>query len=186
MDIEINKRDDSGQIIDVDLPKKIINTELAKETEALTPDKPLPDLRVERFLMEIAENAVTGTEKIFNVYKKCGFPVDMPIPAARNEMRKLLNTPAVKERLKYLKQSEWELNRPDIINISRQFEDMLSGSYEDLTPSDRIKALNSLAKLVGLLDRTEEVNQSTQVAVVFNGSETGQNVKDIKVVTSKR
>ena len=69
MDIEINKRDDNGEIIDVDLPKKMTDTELAKETEALTPDKPLPDLRVERFLMEIAENAVTGTEKIFNVYK---------------------------------------------------------------------------------------------------------------------
>ncbi len=186
MDIEINKRDDNGNIIDIALPKKVSNTDITKETEASTPDKPLPDLRVERFLMEITENAITGTEKIFNVYKKCGFPVDMPIPAARNEMRKLLNTPAVKERLKYLKQSEWELNRPDIINISRQFEDMLSGGYEDLTPSDRIKALNSLAKLVGLLDRTEEVNQGTQVAVVFNGSETGQNVKDIKVVTSKR
>lgn len=168
---QIIKRDNDGNQIVPTIP----HADADKESHApikldadVSPDTPIPDMKIENFLMQIVEQGITGTDNLFRVYCTCKFDTDKPIPIARNDMRTLLSTPRVRERLKYLRESEWELNRPNILQISRKFEELIDD--EELKPNDKINALNSLAKLVGLFEKNE-VDKSAKVAIIFNSQE---------------
>lgn len=136
------------------------------------PDVPIADNLVESFLVSIAENAVTGTDRLFVEYRRNNFPADAPEAILKSRMRQLLAKPRVRERLQYLRNLEWELNRPDILSISKRFEELIE---DEIRPSDKILALNSLAKLVGLLGQKEAPKQA-QVAIIFNSQEQPKDV----------
>jgi hypothetical protein len=75
--------------------------------------------------------------------------------------------------LKFLRDAEWELNRPNIQSIAEEFERIIED--EDLMARDKINALNSLAKIAGVIEqKTEQSNQSA-VSIVFNMAEKPKN-----------
>lgn len=137
-----------------------------KENEA--PDMPIANMKVETFLCTIAEESLHGMPALISAYKKCGFNVDKPPALVRNDIRRLLFNKRIKERLAYLKECEWEINKPDLSSICKEFENILN--EEELAMNSRITALNSLAKLAGLLE-TNQHKSDTKVAVIFNTSE---------------
>ena len=82
-------------------------------------------------------------------------------------------SPVVRARLKFLRDAEWELNRPNIQSIAKEFERIIDD--EDLMARDKINALNSLAKIAGVIEqKTEQSNQSA-VSIVFNMAEKPKN-----------
>ena len=139
----------------------------------LTPDNPIPDKRVEMFLDEIVENDVHTTSEYYNLFKKHITPITGRKEIDKANMRKLMMAPAVRARLKFLRDAEWELNRPHMQTIAREFENLIND--EDLVPRDKINALNSLAKITGLIENTATQQTSGQVSITFNMAEKPKN-----------
>lgn len=137
-----------------------------KENES--PDMPVANMKIESFLCTIAEQSLHGMPALIAAYKQCGFNVDKPPALVRNDIRRLLFNKRIKERLAYLKECEWEINKPDLSSICKEFENILN--EEELAMNSRITALNSLAKLAGLLENNQH-KSDTKVAVIFNTSE---------------
>lgn len=180
MAIPIPKKRDvhTGEYIDPDAtnlaPVKAdadVNISLLDDSTT-APDVPIADNQVEAFLVSIAENAITGTDRLFVEYRRSSFPQDAPEAILKSRMRQILAKPRVRERLQYLRNLEWELNRPDILSISKRFEELID---DEIRPTDKILALNSLAKLVGLLGQKEAPKQP-QVAIIFNSQEQPKDV----------
>ena len=88
-------------------------------------------------------------------------------------MRKLMMSPVVRARLKFLRDAEWELNRPNIQSIAKEFERIIDD--EDLMARDKINALNSLAKIAGVIEQKSEQNNQSAVSIVFNMAEKPKN-----------
>jgi hypothetical protein len=176
MNITTNAHADEGACThnDKDMPTNVCTGVLdvkdalmcIKENEA--PDMPIANMKIESFLCNIAENSLHGMPALIEAYKRCGFNVDKPSALVRNDIRHLLFNKRIKERLAYLKECEWEINKPDLSSICKEFEDILND--EELAMNSRITALNSLAKLAGLLENNQH-KSDTKVAVIFNTSE---------------
>ena len=135
------------------------------------PDLPIPDVRIEKFLAEIVDQNISTTEDYYRAYKKYVIPVTGVSHIDKAAMRSVMMKPRIKARLSFLRDSEWELNRPNLMGITRRFEALIED--EDLRPADKINALNSLAKVAGLItkENTGGGNDSNRVTVVFNMQE---------------
>lgn len=171
MTAELHRNDlKTGEPLNPEVPAKTVKTELlAPEDEIGKPDEPINDARIEDFLAMVVEDAVNSTDEFYYRYRQCKFPGDAPERILKSRMRCLLMKPRVRERLKFLRDAEWELNQPTLLGISKEFKDLIDQS--ELRPADKINALNSLAKLTGLFDGDKSKRQ-TQVAIVFNSQET--------------
>lgn len=131
------------------------------------PDTPIPDIRVESFLEEVVDRNIKGTDGYYNVYKRHMTPLTGDTRTDKANLRRMMAQPLIRARLRYLRESEWELNKPNIQAIATEFENIIYD--EDLRPADRITALNSLAKLVGLFE--QKTQAPTGVTVTFNMQE---------------
>ena len=135
----------------------------------LLPENPIPDKRIEMFLDAIVECNAHRTDDYYNLFKKYLTPITGRKEIDKSNMRKLMMAPAVRARLKFLRDAEWELNRPNIQSIAHQFEEIIDN--EDLMPRDKITALNSIAKIAGVIEqKTEGVSQGA-ISVTFNMAE---------------
>lgn len=135
----------------------------------LMPDNPIPDKRIEMFLDAIVENDAHSTSDYYELFKKHLTPITGRKEIDKANMRKLMMAPAVRARLKFLRDAEWELNRPHLQTISREFERLIDN--EDLTPRDKIAALNSLAKVAGVIENNSSQQTTGQVSITFNMAE---------------
>lgn len=179
-DVTMNTRTDKGNdedkraCNDNDMPTNTctgvldVREALMTVKENESPDMPIANMKVETFLCNIAEQSLHGMPALVDAYKRCGFNVDKPPALVRNDIRRLLFNKRIKERLAYLKECEWEINKPDLSSICKEFENILN--EEELAMNSRITALNSLAKLAGLLENNQH-KSDTKVAVIFNTSE---------------
>lgn len=132
------------------------------------PDIPVNDIRVESFLEKIVLDNLTDSNSIYDAFRRCGFSLSGNRSIDYASMRYLLHLTRVKSRLAFLRQSELELNSPNTLSLIQKFNSLIE--TEDLKPADKINALNSLAKVAGLLDRTEKP-QSNKIAIYFNSEE---------------
>lgn len=135
----------------------------------LLPENPIPDKRIEMFLDAIVECNAHRTEDYYQLFKKHLTPITGRREIDKSNMRKLMMSPAVKARLKFLRDAEWELNRPNIQSIAQQFEAIIDN--EDLMPRDKITALNSLAKIAGVIEQKTEGASQGAISVTFNMAE---------------
>ena len=134
-----------------------------------SPELPIQDKRIENFLDAIVENNCTSTDAYFSMYKKWMTPLSGKASDDKAMMRRLMMKPLVRARLKFLRDAEWELNRPNIQGIARKFECLIDD--EDLRPADKINALNSLAKIAGVLGESGVKDTTPHVTLTFNMSE---------------
>lgn len=134
----------------------------------VAPEIPIPDRRVEMFLDEIVERNITTTTGYYDAFKKHMTPITGRAEIDKSNMRTMMMSSRVRERLKFLRDAEWELNRPNIQGIARQFESLIDN--EDIKPSDKINALNSLAKIAGLLEQKQDSGKG-HITVTFNMQE---------------
>jgi len=169
------KRNDAitGLPVDPSLePAVQVKADLIKPEDMVgDPATAIADNRIEDFLSLIVEDAVNSTSDLYYRYRQCGFPGDAPERILKNEMRSLLMKPRVKDRLKYLREAEWELNQPTMLGICKKFEEIIN--EEELRPQDKIAALNSLAKIAGLFEGDRN-RSSSQIAIIFNSKESPQ------------
>ena len=144
----------------------------------LMPDNPIPDKRIEMFLDAIVENDAHSTADYYELFKKHLTPITGRKEIDKSNMRKLMMAPAVRARLKFLRDAEWELNRPHLQTIAREFERLIDD--EGLMPRDKINALNSLAKVAGVIENNSSQQTSGQVSITFNMAEKPKNPVEIK------
>jgi len=144
-----------------------------------TPETPIPDVRIEKYLSEVVDQNISTTEDYYRAYKKYVVPITGVSHIDKAAMRAMMMKPRVKARLKFLRNSEWELNRPTILGITKRFEALIED--EDLRPADKINALNSLAKVAGLITKEGTANggENNRVTVVFNMQESPREMKNI-------
>lgn len=135
----------------------------------LSPENPIPDKRIEMFLDAIVECNAHRTDDYYQLFKKHLTPITGRREIDKANMRKLMMAPAVRARLKFLRDAEWELNRPNIQSIVQQFEEIIDN--EDLMPRDKITALNSLAKITGVIEQKQEGASQGAVSITFNMAE---------------
>jgi hypothetical protein len=134
----------------------------------VAPEIPIPDKRVEMFLNEIVERNISNTAGYYDAFKKHITPITGCAEIDKSNMRTMMMSSRVRERLKFLRDAEWELNRPNIQGIARQFEYLIES--EDIKASDKITALNSLAKIAGLLEQKQDSGKG-HITVTFNMQE---------------
>lgn len=145
------------------------------EDELVTPENPISDLRIENFLMNIIESNCTTADEMYQCYKRSGFNLTGERSQDINSMRVMMRKPRVRERLKFLRESEWELIKPNNLTLKHQFEHILHGEFTK--PAEQISALNSLGKLSGDLNRKEGANPSgNKTVIVFNSAEAPKKV----------
>lgn len=145
------------------------------DDEVVTPENPISDLRIENFLMNIIEANCTTADDMYQWYKKAGFNLTGERSQDINSMRVMMRKPRVRERLKFLRESEWELIKPNNLTLKHQFEHILHGEFTK--PAEQISALNSLGKLSGDLNRKESTNPSgNKTVIVFNSAEAPKKV----------
>lgn len=132
------------------------------------PEMPIPDKRVEMFLNEIVERNISTTAGYYDAFKKHMTPITGRAEIDKSNMRAMMMTSRVRERLKFLRDAEWELNRPNIQGLARQFQNLIED--EDIRASDKINALNSLAKIAGLLEQKQDSGKG-HITVTFNMQE---------------
>lgn len=155
------------------------------EDELVTPENPISDLRIENFLMSIIENNCTTADDIYVCYKRAGFNLTGERSQDMNSMRVMMRKPRVRERLKFLRESEWELIKPNNLTLKHQFENILNDDY--VKPSERLTAIESLGKLSGDLGKKNTTqNNNSKTVIVFNSSEAPKSVsasQDGKTIT---
>lgn len=134
----------------------------------VSPEMPIPDRRVEMFLDEIVERNISTTRGYYDVYKKHMTPITGRAEIDKSNMRAMMMTSRVRERLKFLRDAEWELNRPNIQGLAQQFQNLIED--EDIRASDKINALNSLAKIAGVLEQKQDSGKGN-IVVTFNMQE---------------
>lgn len=137
------------------------------------PTNPIPDKRVEMFLDDIVESNARCTDDYYQLFKKHLTPITGRRDIDKANMRKLMMSPVVRARLKFLRDAEWELNRPNIQTIAKEFERIIDN--EDLMARDKINALNSLAKIAGVIEQKTEQSNQGAVSIVFNMAEKPKN-----------
>jgi hypothetical protein len=135
----------------------------------LLPENPIPDKRIEMFLNDIVESNARCTDDYYQLFKKHLTPITGRKEIDKANMRKLMMAPVIRARLKFLRDAEWELNRPNIQSIAKEFERIIDD--EDLMARDKINALNSLAKIAGVIEQKSEQSNQSAVSVVFNMAE---------------
>ena len=133
------------------------------------PTNPIPDKRIEMFLDDIVESNARCTDDYYQLFKKHLTPITGRKEIDKANMRKLMMSPVVRARLKFLRDAEWELNRPNIQYIAKEFERIIDN--EDLMARDKINALNSLAKIAGVIEQKSEQSNQGAVSIVFNMAE---------------
>ena len=137
---------------------------LALVDENAEPFTPIQDQRIERFLMRIVEGGITKTDHMYSIYKKAEFPLTGIDLQDKGTMRILLSKKRVKDRWNYLKESEWDIRKPTKLSLQIEYERIIDDP--EVKPSDKLKALDGLTKLLGLADANELANNST--TVIFN------------------
>ncbi len=137
-----------------------------------TPMNPIPDKRIEMFLDDIVESDARCTDDYYQLFKKHLTPITGRKEIDKANMRKLMMSPVVRARLKFLRDAEWELNRPNIQSIAKEFERIID---DDLMARDKINALNSLAKIAGVIEQKSEQNNQSAVSIVLNMAEKPKN-----------
>lgn len=137
------------------------------------PTNPIPDKRIEMFLDDIVESNARCTDDYYQLFKKHLTPITGRREIDKANMRKLMMSPVVRARLKFLRDAEWELNRPNIQTIAKEFERIIDN--EDLMARDKINALNSLAKIAGVIEQKTEQSNQGAVSIVFNMAEKPKN-----------
>lgn len=140
----------------------------------ISPDIPIPDRRVEMFLDEIVERNICTTAGYYEVYKRHMTPISGRAEIDKANMRSMLMMQRVRERLNFLRDAEWELNKPNIQGIAREFERIIE--CDEIRASDKITALNSLAKIAGLLEQKQDTNKG-HVTITFNMQESPKTIK---------
>lgn len=133
-----------------------------------SPAVAINDTRIENFICMITEDSLHGMAAMVDAYKKCGFDIDRPMPLLKNDIRKLLSHKRVKERLNYMRECEWEINKPDMSLICKNLNDIIEDG--DIAVNAKITAINSLAKLAGMFEQNQH-RSDTKVAVIFNTQE---------------
>lgn len=144
--------------------------------EGVSSEEPIPDVRVENFMMDIVENGLIGVDALYCAYKKCNFVMEGTSTYDKNQMRVLLRHPRVKARLKFLKDCEFELTRVDARYISTKLKDIVED--DEVRVADRLTAINSLAKVSGV-DGSVQQNQTSGVSIIFNCMETPKEIKNV-------
>jgi len=142
------------------------------------PSVAIQDNRIETFLCSIAEGSLHGMAAMMNAYKQAGFNVDKPIPVVKNDIRRLLSHKRVRDRLKYMRDCEWDINKPDISLICKKLNEIIDD--EELAVNAKITAINSLAKLAGMFEQNQH-KSDTKVAIVFNTQEKPPDVEITQV-----
>ena len=142
------------------------------------PSVAINDNRVETFLCTIAEESLHGMSAMMDAYKQAGFNVDKPVPVIKNDIRRLLSHKRVRDRLKYMKECEWDINKPDISLICKKLNDIIDD--DELAVNAKITAINSLAKLAGMFEQNQH-KSDTKVAIVFNTQEKPPDVEITQV-----
>lgn len=141
--------------------------------EEAEPFVPLADQRIERFLMLLVENHINKPEQMYNVYKKADFDLSGVEMQDKSSMRFLLAKKRVRERWSYLKQSEWELSKPSKTAIKAKYDEIIDDP--DTRPSDKLKAIDGLLKLLGDLEGNNV--KSANTTVIFNASDKPRKAK---------
>ena len=142
-----------------------------------SPMNPIPDKRIEMFLDDIVESNARRTDDYYKLFKKHLTPITGRREIDKANMRTLMMSPVVRARLKFLRDAEWELNRPNIQSIAEEFERIIED--EDLMARDKINALNSLAKIAGVIEQKTEQSNQGAVSIVFNMAEKPKNAVNV-------
>lgn len=129
---------------------------------------PMADARIERFLMAVVEEGLNRPADMLKAYRDAGFTQTGVDFQDKNSMRVLLDKKRVSERWRYLRRSEWEIQRPSKIDIKRRYEEILDD--EDTRPTDRLKALDGMLKLMGDVDEAAGKTKA-ETTVIFNAIE---------------
>mgnify|MGYP007011669869 CR=1 FL=1 len=128
-----------------------------------SPQTPIKDARIEKFLTEITERALTNSKDIYRIYKQCNLPLSGDEVQSRNLMKSILSKKRVKMRWKYMQSAEWDIRKPTRLSLQQQYESLLDD--EETRPADKIRALNGLEKLMTMSD---EESEGISATVVFN------------------
>lgn len=128
-----------------------------------SPQTPIKDARIEKFLTEITERALTKSKDIYRIYKQCNLPLSGDEVQSRNLMKSILSKKRVKMRWKYMQSAEWDIRKPTRLSLQQQYESLLAD--EETRPADKIRALNGLEKLMTMSD---EESEGISATVVFN------------------
>ncbi len=133
--------------------------------EEADPHVPLADMRIERFLLEVVENGLNKPHQLLQAYIDAGFVTTGISYQDKNSMRFMMDKKRVRERLKYLRRLEWELQKPSRINIKNEYDKIIDD--HEIKPSDKLRALEGLTKLLDG-DEVGEQKTKTETTVIFN------------------
>ena len=164
----MNAHNDNDMPTDVHTPVPVCMDKILATINEDKPSVEINDNRIESFLCMIVENSLHGMTSMVEAYKNSGFNIDKPMPVIKNDIRKLLSHKRVKDRLAYMRDCEWDINRPDMSLICKKLNDIIED--EDLAVNAKITAINSLAKLAGMFEQNQH-KSDTKVAVIFNTQE---------------
>lgn len=144
--------------------------------EGATPEIPLADERIENFLMHLVEGAYDTAADIYDCYKDAGFTLTGKRHQDMNSMRTLMRKPRVKDRWKFLQQSEWELTKPSVLSIKKRLTELVDS---DIKPAELLAGIAQLAKLNHELEAKGN-SQETKTMVIFNSCEAPKTITTSK------
>jgi len=133
-----------------------------------TPDMPVADERIETLLEYIIDENITKSVNMYNKYRTCGFPLVGHHITDINNFRVLMRTTRVRERLKFLRESEFELNAPTTQKLSTILEMVMDD--DESQARDKIAAVNTAAKVLGIA-KPAGSDSSARTIINFNSSE---------------
>ena len=137
------------------------------EFDNKAPEVPISDPVVETFLMKLIElNPPTAATK-YEVYKSAGFTLTGRRYEDMNAMRLLMRNPRVRDRFKWLQQSEWELEALNKVHFKKMIAAVMDDSFR---PQDKLTAISMLGDLCEVKD-SKSSGGGNKTVVIFNASE---------------
>lgn len=138
------------------------------------PAIPIADKRVEDFLNWIIDADAHTTEECYTAYREYMTPITGIRHIDINNMRRMMMKQRIRERIKFLRAAEWEINKPTIIGVTKRLENIIN--QEENKPADVVNAINTLVKVANIGDANADAHTGGKITVVFNMQEKPKDV----------
>lgn len=166
---QIERRENTGEKVIETNADAIEHLPACLDDKDADPTLPIDDKRVETFLEWIVDSDAHTTEEYYMAYREYMTPITGVRHIDINNMRRMMMKQRVRARLKFLRASEWEINKPTIIGVSKRLDSIIN--EEQNKPADVISAINTLVKVANIGDANADAHSGGKITVVFNMQE---------------
>lgn len=134
---QIERRENTGEkVIDTNADALDCLPSCLDDKDA-DPAIPIADKRVEDFLNWIIDADAHTTEEYYTAYREYMTPITGIRHIDINNMRRMMMKQRIRERIKFLRAAEWEINKPTIIGVTKRLENIIN--QEENKPADVVK-----------------------------------------------